>query len=177
MRISHTLSSTTRVQRGLRAGLLLLMFTAMSVVLVWSAQSASADTNCTPGGCGKTYNNNPDTNCWWYDSLGYEIRRACYRGVWSDTSATGGTLNMYEWGEFQQLSCLGSPPYQACQGLWTYFNSPLYFYWYDYVSTNGVHYYNDPLGIKRPVRGNSTHNNENYIRTYWWATSDDGSYP
>ena len=157
----------------------ILALAASAFIASATMSRAQGQQICNSYGCGSTYGNNPASDCQWADLIlkgDYNIHGSCYQGIWSNTVAPGQStayaLNMYEWAEYNKAECLDV----GCTSEWELFDSPRYFWNYGIVTTNGVHFWDDPL-IPRPVRGHATHNNETAAPGYWWTTTSTGAYP
>lgn len=156
-------------------------FLAMVVSLYIGTASAIADTQYGPdlGDPGKTYQNNWASNCRWWDGIHTDGSDPCYKGVWSDTTSAFGSyyqVKVNEYAEHHNLSCYGSPPYQVCQGIYTWFGSyPASSTGWGYATVN--HYCGGwpfPCSGNQPinVRGYAHHWNLTVNPNTWWTTSD-----
>ena len=154
-------------------GLVALAFTASHGPIV---QTASADTqyrwiNGVYAGVGKTYQNNYEAQCRWFDYPGHTDPGPCYKGVWSDTDHSGSQVRVQERAEKVDYTCWDL---QNCGGV---FYVPHGAAASDSTATSYVstsHYYEGWGGGSFPVnvRGWANHYNLSVNAYAYWTTSD-----
>jgi hypothetical protein len=130
-------------------------------------QEASADEGGAYWGYGKTYQNNWNASCQWYDVQHDDMSdQSCYQGVWSDTSTyDGSSAEVSEYAQHQTWGSSGNVVHVYYVGFGAI---PLTGYGNGYVSVN--HYYCGDVSCHWPVNviGYAYHygpNGNDYIYT------------
>jgi len=156
-----------------------IVLASLAAILPFSPTTTltKADTQYGPdlGDPGKTYQNNPATNCRWWDNIHTDGSDPCFKGIWSDTTSAFGSsfqVKVNEYAEHHDLSCYG----ELCVGIYVWWGA------YPATSTNWgyatVNHYcggwpypcSGPYPIN--VRGYAHHWNLTVNPSTWWTTSD-----
>jgi len=132
-----------------------LLFAILTLIAALPAAStAHADTVYPYWGTTKTYQNNQNSDCRWYDVAHDSMSdQSCYQGVWSDTttySYYGGQASVQEYALKQSWAYAGGAGNYTIQVFYAYFGSqPSYASGNPYATTN--HFYAGDAGGQWPV--------------------------